>query len=116
MPRSHPDRRRFPRFPSDNAVLLKKIGSGGPEVPARTLEVSAGGCKLMHEASIGVGSSVELVIAAGDRQVRALGRVLYEVPLRSSRFQVGVEFLRVAPEDREALETLLSQRMASPTV
>lgn len=85
-------------------------------MPARTLEISAGGCKLIHETSVGVGCTVELVISAGGHQIRALGRVIYELPLRSPRFQVGVGFLSVAPEDRKALEALLSERMASPTV
>lgn len=115
MPRSNPERRRFPRFPSDDALLLKKVGDDGPEVPARTLEISAGGCKLVHDTPVGVGCRVELVISAGGRSIRALGRVIYELPLRSARFQVGVAFLRVAPEDREALTALLSERMASLT-
>ncbi|MBZ5587135.1 MAG: PilZ domain-containing protein [Acidobacteriia bacterium] len=115
MPRSQPERRRFPRFPSDHALLLKKVGDDGLAAPARTLELSAGGCKLVHDTSIGVGSNVELVISAGDRSIRALGRVIYELPLRSARFQVGVEFLRVAAEDHEALAALLSERLTSPT-
>ena len=115
MPRSHPERRRFPRFPSDHPLLLRKVDDGS-EAPARTLEISAGGCKLVHETSVGVGAPVELVISAGSRSIRALGRVIYELPLRSARFQVGVEFLQVAPEDREALAAFLREQEASQTV
>ncbi len=115
MPRLQPERRRFPRFPLDNALLLRSVAESGPAVPARTLEISAGGCKLVHEAPIGVGSEVELVISAGDRPIRALGRVSYELPLRSARFQIGVEFLSFQPGDREVLAVLLSTRATAPT-
>ncbi len=115
MPRSNPERRRFPRFPFDTALLVEKIGEEGPEIPARTLEISSGGCKLVHDTSVGVGCGVNLVISAGGRHIRVLGRVIYELPLRSARFQVGVEFLQFAPGDREALAALLAERMASPT-
>ena len=115
MPRSHPERRRFPRFPLDNPLLLKTEGGDGPGVTAYTLDVSAGGCKLVHDSPIAAGSNVELVISAGGRSIRASGRVVYDLPLRSARFQAGVEFLRLDPGDRAALEALLRERTAPET-
>ncbi len=115
MPRSQPERRRFPRFPFETALLLRETAGGGPALPARTLEISAGGCKVVHEAAIGVGAEVELEIPTGIRSIRATGRVVYELPLRGGRFQIGVEFLRFNLRDHEALAALLSQRTAPST-
>jgi len=113
MPRSYPERRRFPRFHLEHALVLKVAGNGGPAVPAHTLDIGAGGCRLVLDASIGAGSEIEVAITVADRVIRALGRVVYELPLRSARFQAGVEFLRLDPEDRAALADLLSDRTAT---
>ncbi|HVN76548.1 MAG TPA: PilZ domain-containing protein [Thermoanaerobaculaceae bacterium] len=113
MARSHGERRRYPRFPADNPVLLKRVAGDGPEAPARTLEIGAGGCKLVHERALGVGTRVELAISAGGRTIRALGRVVFELPLRSARFQLGVAFLQMAPEDRDTLAALLDGQIAA---
>jgi hypothetical protein len=112
MPRSHPERRRFPRFPLNNPLLLKTEGGYAPGVTAYTLDVSAGGCKLVHDSPIAAGSNVDLVISAGGRSIRASGRVVYDLPLRSARFQAGVEFLRLDLGNRAALEALLRERAA----
>jgi hypothetical protein len=112
MPRSHPEKRRFPRFQLDHALLVRVVTNGGSVMPARTLEISAGGCKLVNDIPMAVGTRVELVISAGDRPVLALGRVIYELPLRSARYQIGVEFLELSPADRDALAALLSEQTA----
>ena len=113
MPRSNPERRRFPRFPLENDLTLRRSGGDGPGVPAHTLDISAGGCRVVSEAPLAAGTEVELVISLGDRPIRALGRVVYEQPLRSARFQAGVEFLRLDPENRETLANLLRERSAT---
>jgi len=115
MPRSHPERRRFPRFPLDNPLLLETEGGDGPGVTAYTLDVSAGGCRFLHDSPIAAGSNVVLVISAGGRSIRASGRVVYDLPLRSARFQAGVEFVRIDPGDRATLEALLRERATPET-
>ena len=106
--------RRFPRIPTQNAILVRKMGEEGSELLAKTRTVSCGGCMFVHHEPLGVGTAVELFISLPARVVKAQGHVVWE-SVRSPRYvEIGVEFLRIAPEDRLALEAALATH-AVPT-
>ncbi len=107
--------RRFPRVPAENALLVKKLGEEDSELLARTRSVSSGGCMFVHHEPVGVGTAVELFISLPGRVVKAQGRVVWEREKAPGSVEVGVEFLRVSPEDRRALEAALAARAASHT-
>ncbi len=99
--------RRFPRVPAENALLVKKIGEEDSELLAKTKSVSCGGCMFVHHEHVGVGTAVELFISLPGRVIKAQGRVVWESDAASGGVEVGVEFLRISPEDRRALEAAL---------
>ena len=107
MPDQPRQQRRFPRIPSENALLVKKVDDAASESLAKTRVIGGGGCMFTHESSFGVGSTVELLISLPQRVLKAQARVVYELPIKPSGVEVGVEFLNVGPEDRQALDTLL---------
>jgi len=109
MPDPSRPQRRFPRIPSENAVLVKKVGDDTSESLARTRVLGGGGCMFSHEGSLGVGSTVELLISLPLRVLKARGRVVYENSAKPHGVEVGVEFLSVSAEDRLALAELLAK-------
>ncbi|MFI5143809.1 MAG: PilZ domain-containing protein [Thermoanaerobaculales bacterium] len=105
--------RRFPRIPSENALLVKKVGDEASESLAKTRVLGGGGCMFAHEASLGVGSVVELLISLPSRVLKARARVVYENAAKPGGVEVGVEFLDVSAEDRLALDALLAATPAA---
>ncbi len=101
-------RRRFPRIPSENAVLVTKLGPEEVEQFATTRTVGLGGCMFISSKSLGDGTPLRLLISVGRRTLRVLARVVYEMPRDDDRINVGVEFLELDPADRTVLEDLLS--------
>jgi c-di-GMP-binding flagellar brake protein YcgR len=100
--------RRFPRVPAENAVLVRTLGSEGPEVMATTRTVSSGGCMFVHRERLGVGTSVELLISLPGRVIKAQARIVWENERANGEVEVGVEFLRINAEDRRALEATVA--------
>jgi hypothetical protein len=105
--------RRYPRVPAENALLVKKIGQEDSELLAKTRTVGVGGCMFVHREPLGVGSAVELLISLPGRVIRVQGRVVWETVVGPDQVEVGVEFLRISPEDRHALEAALSTHAAA---
>jgi len=99
--------RRLPRIAARHAVLVRKAGKDAIEEFGRTRSIGLGGCGFESEVALGVGSIVEVMISVSGRVIQTTARVLYETPKDSSRFDVGVEFLRVDVDDRQFLRTLL---------
>lgn len=108
---NHPSaaQRRFPRVPSVNALLVKKHDSAADEGFARTRVVGLGGCMFVAEEPVGVGAHLDLLISVRGRVAKTVGRVVYEVPKGDRQIEVGVEFLAIAPHDREVIRTLFAE-------
>ncbi len=102
--------RHAPRVPAENAVFVRRVGDGSPEMLATTRTVSSGGCMLVYQELVGVGTEVELLISLPGRVIKALGRVVWENERASGEIEVGVEFLRISAEDRRALEATIATR------
>lgn len=110
MPEPPRLQRRFPRVPSENAVLVKKIGDDSSEALAKTRVLGGGGCMFVHGVPLGVGSTVEMLISMPRQVLRVRARVVYELPARPGGVEVGVEFVDVAEGDREVLAAWLAGR------
>ncbi|GAB4261278.1 MAG: hypothetical protein Kow0092_10700 [Deferrisomatales bacterium] len=106
-------KRRFPRIPSENAVLVKKLGPEAVEGFAKTRVVGLGGCMFVSDEPLGVGAYLDLLISVRGRVVKSLGRVVYERPKSAETIEVGVEFIQISPDDREVIESLFGQRTAT---
>ena len=106
MNEANVDARRFPRINSENVVLVKKVASDSAEGFVKTRVLGVGGCMFVCDEPIGVGSQVELLISVVCRVVRAVGRVVYEIPRAPRSIEVGIEFLELADADREVIECL----------
>jgi hypothetical protein len=109
--------RRYPRIPSANTVLVSQVDGRAVDQFARTSTVGLGGCGFVYREELTVGAIVELMIAVRPVAVRTLARVVYQRPVEDgAAFEVGVEFVALAPEDRLKLEALLQTRLASEAV
>lgn len=102
--------RRFPRIASHHSVLLTKLDDGAEGV-AMTKTMAIGGCCVVSSARVGVGSSIEMLIAI-DREhvVKALGRAVYERVLDDGYCEVGIEFVHINDEDAKVIEGLFETR------
>jgi hypothetical protein len=103
------DRRRFPRVPSVSALLVRTLGAEDTEALSTTKSLGGGGCMFVYHTAVGVGSAVELAITVHGRVLKARGKVAWEAVKGPGWVEIGVEFLEVAPEDRPALDKLLSE-------
>lgn len=110
---SRPKIRRFPRIQAEHAVMVRLLGVRPFEEFARTRILGPGGCMFVSEESLGFGSLMELSIAFQGRVLKTDSRVVYEISCGAAKHQVGVEFLRISPDDRAFLESFISQRKRS---
>ncbi|HEY6323929.1 MAG TPA: PilZ domain-containing protein [Thermoanaerobaculia bacterium] len=98
--------RRFPRIAAEHTVMVTSAGADTLEAFAKTRDLGLGGCMFLSDEPVGTGSVIELLISLSGRVVRTTARVVYENP-SDRRFEVGVEFLRLDPADRELLQSSL---------
>ena len=100
-------KRRFPRVPSENSVMVTKLASDRVEGFTKTRVVGLGGCLFVSDETLGVGSLLEIRIAISGRVAKTVGRVVYETPKSSGELEVGVEFVELDEADREIIRGLL---------
>ncbi len=103
-------KRRFPRIPSENAVLIKKLGFEELEGFAKTRVVGLGGCMFVSDEPFGVDAYLDLLISVRGRVVKTRGRVAYEIDKGGGEWEVGGEFLDISPPDRTILQALFRPR------
>src|ERR1043166_7462201 len=96
-------RRRFPRIASHHSVLLKRLGDE-LEGFAQTRTIALGGGSVVSDELVGVGSTLELLIAAEGGVITARGRVIYENALDDGRFDLGIEFGDLSDEDASRIQ------------
>ncbi len=100
--------RRFPRIPLANTVLVAQVDGAEVDRFARTSSVGLGGCGFHYPEPLAPGAIVELMIAVRPEAIKTLARVVHQRPAtRGDGFDIGVEFLALAPEHRHTLEKLL---------
>lgn len=113
MPETSEHRRKYPRLPSRNTVLVRVLGGDG-EGFAKTKVVGLGGCLFTSDLPLGRETYLEALIAVHPTVVKALCKVVYEKPLEDGRYDVGVEFVQIRNSDRMLLETLWATARPSP--
>lgn len=100
--------RRFPRVSSERPILVRLLSEPRQhEQLARTRVIGLGGLMFVSNESLGFGSLMEILISLGEVVAKTDARVVYEIPKSSHEIEVGVEFLRVSPPDRERVEALV---------
>jgi len=110
-------KRRFPRVRLDRPALVRLLDPEPDQYPqedfAKARVLGAGGCMVESPFPLGFGSLTDVLIALGERVVRADGRVVWEAERAPGRHEVGVEFLRISSADRAAIETIVSRAAAA---
>jgi hypothetical protein len=96
-------------------ALGARIIVGGREKPALIYNLSVGGCYLETLRPTLVGASIEIALPLPGTELRVAGRVvLTNVPGNLERANLprgmAIEFLRVAPEAREAIREYVHER------
>jgi hypothetical protein len=110
MPERNAATRRYPRIHSENPVHVRRVSPRMLEGIAKTRVVGLGGCMFVSGGPIGLDSAVELAINLRGHLVNAVGKVVYEIPKDEGTWEVGVEFVSIAEDDRRILEGLFSTR------
>ncbi len=99
------NRRRFPRIPTTNAVLVELLGDAVGEDLARTRNLSVAGCLFASSRGFPTGSVIQLLIKIGVVVVEPVARVVYVIPRSDGAYDVGAEFLFIRDRDKDAITT-----------
>ena len=98
-----PSNRRFPRMPVECVTLVSRIDEQSLTKYTTTRSIGLGGCSIEFDRPLEVGSVVRLFLAVGYVAMKAVGRVVYSRQLESGHYEVGFEFVEIAPKDLGAL-------------
>lgn len=113
MPDKATSARRFPRFLAEYVVLVRRTGKIGSEKVARTRTIGGGGCMFNFHESVGAGTELDLVISMPGGIVKAHSRVVWETMAGPYQYEVGAEFLRMTPDDQQALDATVAALAAA---
>lgn len=102
------EQRRFPRIPSENTVLVKRVGEDTEEGFAKTTVMGLGGCSFVTDTPLAADERVDVFIAVSGKVVVALGRVVWVTPRPDGRLDAGIEFVEITEEDRRVVEGLFA--------
>ena len=91
--------RRFPRVPSKNSVVVRKLSAGAEGGLTTTEVVGLGGCSFVHGEPQEAGETLYLSILIGVELAEARVRVVYSKPREEGGFEIGVEFTEVPQRD-----------------
>ena len=91
----------------DHPVFVEVLAERGPQGFSRTRTLGEGGCSFKSPQNLGYLSLMKLAISVQGKVVSADGRVVYERP-QDGGYEVGIEFLRLAPEDRLHIRALVA--------
>ncbi len=116
------ERRREPRTREENRVVLTIVPGQGEEPRGPyyclTKDISVGGIRIMTDAPLAIGASVqvEITLARSRKRVLALARVRWVKELFGKDvFDTGLEFFHLDPETEVALiEHIYGRRWTKP--
>jgi len=96
-----PERRKHPRFKINVPVEVHTDASATP-FRVSTSDISLGGCYIESMYPFPVGTSLELKLQVSDTLL-----ILAKVVTADPQFGNGIQFVRMLPEDRDALSHYL---------
>jgi len=99
--------RRFPRIPSKNSVVVRKLGAGAEGGLTKTEVVGLGGCSFVDAEPREAGETLYLSILIGVELAEARVRVVYSKPRKEGGFEIGVEFTEVPQRDLALIRSLV---------
>jgi len=107
--------RQWVRRPCEWYVKYTLPGRPGPSTVVKAADASGGGVRVTTREPVDVGATVSLQIhvAALQRVVSVVGRVVRSRPVGPGTYEWAVYFEQVAGEDRAALNHHI-ERMAGP--
>jgi hypothetical protein len=101
-----PTRRQFPRIPTENLVMIHRLGPSEEPETATARQIGLGGLMISSNESLGVDSYLRLKIAVEAEEIEAMGRVVWERPGEDGGFDIGVAFISI---DTPNSDTLIAQ-------
>jgi c-di-GMP-binding flagellar brake protein YcgR len=86
-------------------------GQARAEVPGRILDLSVGGALLVQRTALEVGAIHDFAIEIGGQTISVQAEVRHcQAADRGAGYQIGVEFVGVAPHDQRRLREYLQSR------
>ena len=107
-----PARRQYPRIPSENVVMIHRIGPAEQAEMATARQIGLGGLMISSVESLGVDSYLRLTITIDHEVVDATGRVVWEKPRAQGTFDVGVAFVSIDSAHSDAILAQMAQAEA----
>jgi hypothetical protein len=101
-----PTRRQYPRIPSENVVLIHRIGPAEQTGKGTARQLGLGGLMISSVEPLGVDSFLRLRITIDADVVEATGRVVWEKPADDGSYDVGVAFISI---DSAHSDTIFAQ-------
>ncbi|MDH4197667.1 MAG: PilZ domain-containing protein [Candidatus Aminicenantes bacterium] len=105
------EKRRDIRIPEENTIILNVLPEGDEagvkevfELPTR--DISAGGMRVVAKGSFPPDREVnlEFVLSHSQRVIKGRGRIRWSAQSQEEdQFEVGIEFIKLKPEDLAAL-------------
>ncbi len=114
MAESTPQKRRYPRLPLKNLMLVQKVAAPEEEALANTRSLGLGGCMFASKDAFGPGTLLELFLSIEGQAIQTRAQVVYELPQADGTFHVGVEFHEIPALDRALLQQFLESRELGP--
>jgi hypothetical protein len=114
MAESTPQKRRYPRLPLKNLMLVQKVAAPAEEALAKTRSLGAGGCMFVSQAAFGEGTLLDLFLSIEGQAIQTKAQVVYELPQPDGTIHIGVEFRDIPVLDRALLERFLEEKELAP--
>jgi hypothetical protein len=106
-----PTRRQFPRIPTENVVLIHRMGPEEQREMATARQMGPGGLMINSIESLGVDSYLRLMLTIDHEVVEAVGRVVWEKPGKEGGFDVGVAFVSI---DQAHADRIMAEMVQAP--
>lgn len=102
--------RRYPRISAEYPLLAELIESETEGGFGLTNVVGLGGLSFVANRKFGINSKIKLTISIQSRVVEAEARIVYENPTENAKFEIGVEFTKIAPYDKYTIESIFEEK------
>lgn len=111
------DKRRFPRANYRCSVKIRK-GRHAEMLSAETENIGGGGIAAILDKPLEIFSEVELTLEEGQPPIHCEGQIVWVVrrsfadKTQPPKYDTGIEFLNLKPEDTERIEAILARLLS----